>query len=67
MFIKVLRFVILLTCTPACTESLGNRQNHVQNLFIDQVGFAAVWPTLPEHIKAAIKALVQTHKKAENQ
>ena len=31
----------------------------------DLAKIAAAWPDLPEHIKAAIKALVQTHN-AEN-
>ena len=31
----------------------------------DLAEIVAVWPELPEHIKAAIKALVQSHK-AEN-
>jgi hypothetical protein len=31
----------------------------------DLVKMVKLWPDLPEHIKAAIKALVQTHK-AEN-
>jgi hypothetical protein len=32
-----------------------------QNLPVDLAEIVAVWLELPEHIKAAIKALVQTH------
>jgi len=32
-----------------------------QNLPADLADVVAAWPELPEHIKAAIKALVQTH------
>ena len=34
-----------------------------QNLPPDLAEIVAIWPQLPEHIKAAIKALVQTHKR----
>jgi hypothetical protein len=38
-------------------------ENGLQNLPPDLAKIVAVWPELPEHIKQAIKALVQTHKK----
>ncbi len=34
-----------------------------QKLPADLAEIVTVWPDLPEHIKAAIKALVQTHSK----
>jgi hypothetical protein len=34
---------------------------HVLQKHTDLAKMVAVWPDLPEHIKAAIKALVQTH------
>jgi len=38
-------------------------QNQYQNPLADLAEIVAVWPELPEHIKAAIKALIQTHNK----
>jgi len=36
-------------------------KNQPQKLPSDLVEIVAIWPELPEHIKAAIKALVRTH------
>ena len=33
----------------------------------DLVEIVAVWPELPEHIKAAIKALITTHTKGDQE
>jgi len=42
----------------------GGKQGEVdtQNLSSDLAEIVTVWPELPEHIKAAIKALIQTYK-----
>ena len=47
------------------TDSKGQSQAQKQakNLPDDLAEIIAVWPQLPVHIKAAIKALVQTHNK----
>ncbi|MHC4537665.1 MAG: hypothetical protein ACYS6K_27340 [Planctomycetota bacterium] len=36
-----------------------------QKLPLDLAEIVTIWPELPEHIKAAIKALVETHKGKE--
>ncbi|MHC4703385.1 MAG: hypothetical protein ACYTFQ_22695 [Planctomycetota bacterium] len=48
--------------TPQLTPKSG-RQGEIDTSELppDLVEIVAVWPQLPEHIKAAIKALVQTH------
>jgi hypothetical protein len=46
---------------PAYKENQKTGQNHCENLPDDLAKVVAVWPELPEHIKAAIKALIQTH------
>jgi hypothetical protein len=38
-------------------------QKSTKNLLPELTEIIDVWPDLPEHIKAAIKALIQTHKK----
>ena len=48
---------------PAYKENPKTAKKQPENLPDDLVEIVAVWPDLPEHIKAAIKALVQTHSK----
>jgi len=42
-------------------------QNCLAPLPSDVAQIVAVWPELPEHIKAAIKALVQAHTDSRRQ
>ena len=39
--------------------------NQEQNLPDDLAEIVAVWPELPQHIKAAIKALIQAHNRGK--
>jgi hypothetical protein len=50
--------------TPQLTPN-SQKQGKINtcNLTADLAEIVAIWPKLPEHIKAAIKALVQTHKR----
>jgi hypothetical protein len=49
--------------TPQLTpKSPKQGENQAADLPPDLAEIVAVWPELPEHIKAAIKALIQTHK-----
>jgi hypothetical protein len=45
---------------PAYKNNPEAAQNQAQNLSDDLVEIVMVWPELPEHIKAAIKALVHS-------
>ena len=50
--------------TPQLTPKSQKQRNiDITPLPPDIAEIVAVWPELPEHIKAAIKALVQTHLK----
>ena len=44
------------------SQNTNQAENLPQNLPPDLAEIVAVWPELPEHIKAAIKALVGTFK-----
>jgi hypothetical protein len=48
---------------PAYKKYQKPAENQLQNVSTDVAEIVAVWPELPEYIKAAIKALVQTHTK----
>ena len=44
------------------SADLGAKSNHIPP---ELASIIDAWPSLPEHIKAAIKALVQTHSREE--
>jgi len=46
---------------PAYKENPKTAEIDTQNLPPDLAEIVAVWPGLPEHIKATIKTLVQAH------
>jgi hypothetical protein len=49
---------------PAYKQDSKKQENSLQNLPPDLAEIVAVWPELPEHIKAAIKVLKLITKKA---
>jgi len=48
---------------PAYKKYQKTAGNQLLNIPTELTEIVAVWPELPEYIKAAIKALVQTHTK----
>ena len=52
---------------PAYKKIQKTVDGQLLDLPADLTEIVAVWPELPEHIKAAIKALVQTHFQGDSQ
>ena len=61
--IKDLRYSQKGAYKPAYKKFQKTAENQLQNMPTELAEIVAVWPELPEYIKAAIKALVQTHTK----
>jgi len=52
---------------PAYKKDSRTTGNNLPSLPPDLAEIVAVWPELPEHIKAAIKALVKTQFQGDTQ
>jgi hypothetical protein len=50
---------------PAYKKNQKNTSEQLQNIPAELVEIVTIWPELPVHIKAAIKALIQTYKESE--
>jgi hypothetical protein len=50
---------------PAYKKNQKITSEQLQNMPSELAEIVAIWPELPVHIKAAIKALVQTYKESE--
>jgi hypothetical protein len=50
---------------PAYKKFQKTAETQLQNVSTELAEIVAIWPELPVHIKAAIKALVHTHKESE--
>ena len=59
---KDLQSAAITAYKPAYKENAKTGQNDPVELPSDLTEIVRLWPELPEHIKAAIKALIQTYK-----
>ena len=50
---------------PAYKKYQKTTENQLLNVPTEVAEIVAVWPELPDYIKAAIKALVQTYKESD--